>query len=71
MTTLTQEAKPCEIWRKARVTARILRRHRSHFPLSPRDIRLAGMLAGDASVSERLISQADAWLEAHAARPAR
>jgi hypothetical protein len=60
------EAKPCVMWRKARIAARILRRQRqSHFPLVSRDIRLAGVLAQDSSVTDRLISQAGAWIEAH------
>jgi hypothetical protein len=67
MTMPAHEAKPCEMWRKARVAARILRRHRSHFPLSRRDIRLADILARDDSVTDRLIAQASAWLEAHVA----
>jgi hypothetical protein len=65
------EAKPCEIWRKARLAARILRRRRGHLPLSGRDTRLAGILADDDAVTDRLISQADAWLEAHGTASAR
>lgn len=56
--------KHCEMWRKSRIAARILRRKQTSRPLSARDIRWANVLADDPSVTNRLIAQATSWLEA-------
>ena len=65
------KSKPCEMWRKSRLAARILRRKNNALrPLSTRDIRLANLLAADPSVTNRLISQAFSWLDAIHARTA-
>lgn len=50
-------------WHKARVAARILLKAEQGKPLSPRDKRLARLLAADKGVTNRLIEQARTfWL---------
>jgi len=50
-------------WRKSRIAARILLRERAG-SLTDRDYRLAGKLAKDSGVTDRLIDQALAWMRA-------
>lgn len=50
-------------WRKARIAARILLR-RERGPLSARDRRLAGRLAEDPGVTNRLVDQAVSFTRA-------
>ncbi len=45
-------------WHKARVAARILLKAKQGKPLSPRDKRLARLLAADKGVTNRLMEQA-------------
>jgi hypothetical protein len=45
-------------WRKARIAARLLLKKEAGQPWNGRDRRLAGSLAGDAGVTNRLIDQA-------------
>lgn len=59
------------MWRKARIAARILRRNAQNQRLTGRDIRLAGILADDKEVTDRLITQAAAWLDATYGSPLR
>ena len=50
-------------WRKARIAARILLR-RANGALSQRDRRLAGLLAEDPGVTNRLVDQAVHFIKA-------
>ena len=51
-------------WRKARIGARLLLKHRAGASWSPRDRRLARELAGDPGVTNRLLDQAIHSIEA-------
>jgi len=56
--------KPDPYWRGARIAARILRRSFRGIPLSTRDRRVAGSLLQEEGISNRLIDQATACLQA-------
>lgn len=51
-------------WRKARIAARLLLKKEAHQKWSARDKRLAGKLANDPGVTNRLIDQAVASITA-------
>jgi len=56
------QVKQCSIWRKARIGARIILRGREKTFVTKRDARLAGAIAADPAVTDRLLDQGIAAL---------